>query len=188
MRNPLNTELNHDPEAPRFENSKIVLILRHLIHASAYMKTRHASLVLILLLCATSLLAQYHGKPYVINYNPDQYRLDNQNWSLDINEQGVIYIGNNKGLIEFDGSNWNYYGMPEEMVVRSVETVGDSLIYVGAYEEFGYWKRDHKGRMTYHSLSDTITQPYFHNDEIWRIIEHKEKIYFQSFSTYWVKR
>src|SRR6056297_2757108 len=125
------------------------------------MKKRFPFLLIILLLCANTLPGQYRGKPYAVNYNPDQYRLDNQNWSVDINEQGVVYIGNNRGLIEFDGSNWNHYSMPEDMLVRSVETSGDSLIYVGAYEEFGYWKRDHKGRMSYHSLSDTITQPYF---------------------------
>mgnify|MGYP006286756151 FL=1 len=150
------------------------------------MKNLHLALLVILLLCANTLLGQYHGKPYVVNYNPNQYRLDNQNWSLDINEQGVLYIGNNRGLFEFDGSNWNHYSMSEDIVVRSVETSGDSLVYVGAYEEFGYWKRDHKGRMNYHSLSDTITQPYFHNDEIWRIIEHNDKVYFQSFSTIYV--
>jgi len=150
------------------------------------MKTRHPFILIILLLCASTILAQYHGKPYVVNYSPDQYRLDNQNWSVDINEQGVVYIGNNRGLIEFDGSNWNHYSMSEDIVVRSVETEGDSLVFVGAYEEFGYWKRDPKGRMSYHSLSDTITQPYFRNDEIWRIIEHQGKIYFQSFSTIYV--
>ena len=143
-------------------------------------------IILLLIFTASSLYSQYKGRPYVINYQPDQYRLDNQNWSIDSDSKGITYIGNNKGLITFDGSNWNLHEMPEEMVVRSVAPVGDSLIYVGAYEEFGYWKRDGKGRMSYHSLSDTLDMDYFHNDEIWRIISHQGKVYFQSFSTIYV--
>lgn len=129
---------------------------------------------------------QYKGKPFVLNFDDTEYRTDDQNWSIDITKQGIVYIGNNNGLLEFDGSNWNLYPMPEGMVIRSVCTEGDSIVYVGAYEEFGYWKRNDKGNMSYHSLSDTLKQKYFHNDEIWRIIRHNQKVYFQSFSTIYV--
>jgi len=144
---------------------------------------RFTVILLLFTLTVHALYSQYKGRPYVINHEPEQFRVDNQNWSIDTDNNGITYIGNNKGLISFDGSNWELYEMPEGMVVRSVKTVGDSLIYVGCYEEFGYWKRDDRGRMNYHSLSDTIDGPYFHNDEIWRIISHQGKIYFQSFST-----
>ncbi|MBS3775105.1 MAG: hypothetical protein KGY70_07960 [Bacteroidales bacterium] len=140
-------------------------------------------LILLLALTAHKLYSQYKGRPYVINHEPEQFRVDNQNWSIDTDNKGVTYIGNNKGLITYDGSNWDLFEMPEGMVVRSVETVGDSMIYVGCYEEFGYWKKDNRGRMTYYSLSDTIDRDYIHNDEIWRIIPHQGKVYFQSFST-----
>jgi DNA-binding CsgD family transcriptional regulator len=140
----------------------------------------------LLIFSAHNLYSQFQGRPYVINHNPDQFRMDNQNWSVSTDDQGITYIGNNRGLITFDGSNWDFYQMPEGMVVRSVYAAGDSLVYVGSYEEFGYWKRDESGRMTYHSLSDTLDMSYFHNDEIWRIVPHQEKIYFQSFSNIYV--
>ena len=138
-----------------------------------------------LLLCL-SLHGQYKGKPYVMHYDGREYLTDNQNWSVDINEQGIVYIGNNKGLIEFDGSNWDLYSMPGDLVVRSVFAKNDSIIYTGAYEEFGYWKKNDKGKMYYHSLSDSIAENHFHNDEIWRIVQHDQKIYFQSFANIYI--
>lgn len=133
-----------------------------------------------------TLYGQYKGKPYVVNFEPEEYRTDNPHWSIDINDQGIVYMGKNNGLIEFDGSNWELYTMPENMVVRSVLTRGDSIVYAGSYEEFGFWKRDDKGRMHYHSLSDTLDADHFHNDEIWRIVSHNQKIYFQSFSNIYI--
>ncbi len=144
------------------------------------------TLVLLLVICFNPLYSQYKGRPYVINHQIDRFRLDNQNWSIANNDQGMTYIGNNQGLIAYDGANWNRYEMPGQMVVRSVATAGDSLIFVGSYEEFGYWKKDHRGRMTYHNLSDTLDSSLFHNDEIWRIIPHQGKVYFQSFSNIYV--
>ena len=144
---------------------------------------RFTIILLLLTLTVNTLFSQYKGRPNVINYEPEQYRVDNQNWSIDTESNGLTYIGNNKGLITFDGSNWDLYKMPEGMVVRSVAALGDSLIFVGSYEEFGYWKKNNQGQMTYHSLSDTLDMEYFHNDEIWRIIPHQGKVYFQSFST-----
>ena len=156
------------------------------MHPCSMRSVRYILIFILLIFTAPNLYSQFQGHPYVINYNPEQFRVDNQNWSISTADQGITYIGNNKGLITFDGSNWNLYEMPEQMVVRSVAPVGDSLIYVGAYEEFGYWKRDEKGRMSYHSLSDALDMDYFHNDEIWRISLHKGKVYFQSFSTIYV--
>ena len=144
------------------------------------------SLLMFFYILSFPLKAQYKGKPFVMNFDVKEYRTNDQNWSININENGLVYIGNNKGLLEFDGSNWNLFPMPENMVVRSVATEGDDIVYVGAFEEFGVFKKDNKGRMNYHSLSDTLNKKYFHNDEIWRIIQHNQKVYFQSFSNIYV--
>jgi DNA-binding CsgD family transcriptional regulator len=131
--------------------------------------------------------AQPAGKPLVINYNKLAYGGGNQSWSIAVNTQGIVYAGNDNGLLEFDGSNWHLYAMPENAVVRSVAVLGDSVVYVGSYEEFGYWKPGWDGALSYHSLSrEFLNSADLHNDEIWRIIPYHGKIYFQSFSTIFV--
>jgi DNA-binding CsgD family transcriptional regulator len=130
---------------------------------------------------------QVVDKPFVINYDKRAYGADNQNWSVAVSNSGLVYAGNDKGLLEFDGSNWKLYPMPDHGIVRAIALGDDGSIFVGSYEEFGYWKTDITGRLNYFSLSDSlVSQGSLHNDEIWRIIQHDGKVYFQSFSNIFV--
>lgn len=152
------------------------------------MKLRFAGiLVLLSIFPWTSLYPQFVGKPFIINYDKRTYGGDNQNWSVATGKNGLTYFGNDKGLLEFDGANWNLFMMPDNGIVRSVSIGDDDNIYVGSYQEFGYWNRDNCGVLTYTSLSKKLLAPNtLHNDEIWRIIAHNGKIYFQSFSNIFI--
>jgi ligand-binding sensor domain-containing protein/DNA-binding CsgD family transcriptional regulator len=143
-------------------------------------------LFILIVVIRIAVSGQSLNKPVVVNYDKSIYSAENQNWSIAEDANGIIYIGNNQGLLEFDGSNWTLHRMPDQMVVRSVAIGHDSLIYVGSFEEFGYWKRDLAGLLHYTSLSDSLDPDYFHNDEIWRIIPHHNNIYFQSFPTIFI--
>jgi len=138
----------------------------------------------LIIISAKNLLAQFdYNKPLVLNYNIKNYDAGNQNWAVTTNENGVVNIGNNRGLLEFDGSNWELFQLPGEPIVRSVATGSDGRVYVGAYEEFGYWERAKTNKRNYISLSDSFKAQNFHNDEIWRIVELNDTIYFQSFNS-----
>lgn len=148
---------------------------------------RAKSNIVILLFCLLqSLIHAQISKPFIINFDKSKYGAGNQNWSVSVNPGGIAYFGNNQGLLEFDGANWNLYKMPDQLVVRSVAATHDSIIYVGAFEEFGYWKKEKNGLLHYNSLSSSLDPALFHNDEIWRIIPHQNKIYFQSFSSIFI--
>lgn len=152
------------------------------------MKSRLTCILIFLLLYPwIPVLPQFVGKPYVINYDKRTYGGDNQNWSVAIGKNGLTYFGNGQGLLEFDGSNWTLYPMPDNGIVRSVIVGDDDNIYVGSYQEFGYWSRDECGVLSYISLSKKLLAPNaLHNDEIWRILVHNGKTYFQSFSNIFV--
>lgn len=123
------------------------------------------------------------NKPFIINFTKEIYKADNQNWSVSCDNNGIYYFANNKGLLEFDGSNWFLHEMPEGGVLRSVFVDKQNRIYIGAYEEFGYWETNNKGEKKYFSLSSSLPINTFHNDEIWKIDSLNGNIYFQSFST-----
>jgi len=142
--------------------------------------------VAIFLFVTAELLAQAAGKPYVINFSKSTYGGENQNWSVDIDREGMVYVGNNAGMLEFDGANWYLHRIRENMVVRSVAVGEDNRIYTGSYEEFGYWTRNQKGLLSYRSLSDSLDPALLYNDEIWRIIPLNGLVYFQSFSKIYV--
>lgn len=124
--------------------------------------------------------------PISHNYLPQTYNAGGQNWSVTQDKNGVMYFGNNKGLLEFDGNRWRLYPIPSGEVVRSVHAGKDGRLYIGSFEEFGYFERNLAGTLEYHSLKQNVRNFKFHNDEIWTIIESKKKVIFQSFGSYFV--
>lgn len=125
--------------------------------------------------------------PVVTNYTAQDYHAGLQNWALGQGENGEIYVGNGSGLLCFDGYTWIKHQMPGNQVVRSLLVDGD-CIYVGSYEDFGYFKRNSFGVLEYTSLWDELRLKNIetHNDEIWNIFKVDGCIYFQSFSS-WFK-
>lgn len=150
-------------------------------------KSGHITLLPALWFCLLttgSLLdAQPVGLPLVLNFDMQQYEAENQNWSVAAREDGLIFFGNNKGLLHTDGVNWELDEMPGDITVRSVAIAPDGRIYVGGFEEFGYFRENEKGDFNYYSLSNLFGTHQLHNDEFWRIIPHGNNIYFQSFSS-----
>lgn len=122
--------------------------------------------------------------PRITNYSVHQYKGGNQNWSVTQDNLGRIYFGNNKGVLEYDGINWRLYPLPSNDIVRCVYYSSDNRLYVGSYEEFGYFVRDDFNQLQYVSLKGLLGDFSFKNEEIWNILEYSGKVYFQYFSTY----
>ena len=127
--------------------------------------------------------------PPVYNYHTHHYKAGNQNWAAAEGKDGILYFGNNNGLLSFEGINWQLHILPNNVPVKSIfieQEEDTERIYTGAFEEFGYFERDEMKRMVYHSLKSLVTEYEFHNDEIWKICPLNGKIYFQSFSALFV--
>ena len=121
--------------------------------------------------------------PIVRNYSVSDYNAGIQNWAIAQDERGVMYFGNNSGLLEFDGSAWRLYELPTKGIVRAIYISEDGKIYVGSYEEFGYFVRTPYDTLEYHSLKNKVKDFAFHNDEIWDIACVQGEIVFQSFGS-----
>ena len=121
------------------------------------------------------------GLPSIVNYSRNTYQASTQNWSVSQCSRGFLYFGNNDGVLEYDGTTWRIYSVPNYSVVRSVLAVGDT-IYAGAFEEFGFLAPDKKGQLVWNSLNHLIPDEYKNFDEIWNIFKHQNRIIFQSFS------
>lgn len=128
----------------------------------------------------------FSKKPLIENFTNAQYHAANKNWSIAQDEKGSIYFGNDLGLLEYDGIKWNLYKLQNNEVVRAVSASHKGVIYTGGYEEFGSWERGIDGKLNYKSLSDKLPKGSFHNDDIWRIYEDGNDVYFQSFKSIYV--
>ena len=138
----------------------------------------HSILFIVLLLLAQSSFAQF--VPFFQNYSLSEYHAGNQNWGISRADNGMLYVANNNGLLQYDGIAWDFVELPNKTTIRSVLAYKD-LIFTGSYEEFGYWKKDSKGKLIYTSLSQSIKGKISPNEEIWQIFYFHDTIVFRSF-------
>lgn len=117
---------------------------------------------------------------HVTSYERSVYSAGNQNWAIDLDNAGNLYIGNTNGLLILRGTSFSLYEMPLKTPVRSVRFI-DGLIYSGSFEDFGYWQKDDAGNLKYHSLVPLLNGVDLKNEEFWRIKQQDGSIYFQSF-------
>ncbi|MDD5183757.1 MAG: triple tyrosine motif-containing protein [Paludibacter sp.] len=121
--------------------------------------------------------------PIVSQFSKKDYNASNQNWAVAQSEDGTLYFGNNQGLLEFDGSLWQLYNIPGNKTVRSL-LIKNNRIFVGSFEEFGYFEKNGNGQLIYTSLSAKLHNYKMMNDEIWNILDYNGTIIFQSFTSY----
>lgn len=114
------------------------------------------------------------------------YNAANQNWAVGQTSDGVMYFGNNQCLLEFDGSMWRSIKLPQNKIVRSLMIDKNDRIYVGSFQEFGFFEKNAFGNLQYTSLSAELKDYKMKNDEIWNIIELNGTVIFQSFTSYFI--
>ncbi len=125
--------------------------------------------------------------PPVYNYKLSEYGGGSKNWGLAVNNDGELFVANNKGLLHYNGEEWILNKLPDNTIIRSVATVGDS-IYTGSYEELGYWKKDKIGKLHYNSLTHLINEYSFTSEELWEILPLDDAILFRSFASIYIFR
>lgn len=91
-----------------------------------------------------------------------------------------IYVANSRGLLQYTGSEWNLYPIPNQSIVRSVE-VAAGKIFTGAYMEFGYWEKDETGFLIYTSLVDKFPSKLRDGEQFWHISYIDNFVITQSF-------
>jgi AraC family chitin signaling transcriptional activator len=120
--------------------------------------------------------------PPIQNYQLLDYNGGSKNWDASVNASGELFVANNKGLLHYNGEKWTLNKLPNNTIIRSVESIGNR-IYTGSYEEFGYWTKNEFGELGYTSLTHLIKDHTFTSEEFWEIFPSKDgKVLFRSFS------
>jgi serine phosphatase RsbU (regulator of sigma subunit) len=146
--------------------------------------TKRFKLIFLLCLFTSSFFAQQHYKFPIVNYSPKDYGKDRspQNWSVTQTKEGLIYVGNDNGVMEYDGASWNFIPAVNGKKVFSLATDSNNTVFVGSEENFGFLRRGNKGKPEYISLSDSLLKKeedkFF--SKIWRVYAGSDRVYFQS--------
>jgi len=145
--------------------------------------SRYLSLLLLLLFCILSKPAVAQsgkGSLPVFNFSPKTYPGDNQNHAVLQDQRGVMYFGNNRGIMEYDGVGWTLIDA-NESVIRSLAIDDKGRIYVGGVGEFGYLAADSIGNLQYNSLVSYLDEDDRYFGDVWKTFATEEGIIFQTY-------
>jgi hypothetical protein len=142
---------------------------------------KHLSLITILFFLVSHFaFAQInkYGNAQITNYTVKDYHAYSQNWVSVTNQFGIMYFGNNSGVLEYDGVNWNLIPINNGAIVKSLAVDSTNTIYVGAENEFGFIHYNRNNIPVYTSLSDSLEESDQNFASIHKIYIEKEKVLF----------
>ncbi|MGB0521332.1 MAG: SpoIIE family protein phosphatase [Flammeovirgaceae bacterium] len=119
------------------------------------------------------------GMPFIQHYLPADYDAGSQNWDIIQDDNGIIYVGNNKGLLQYDGQHWELIATTNKSTVRSLG-YHDGVIYVGAENELGFLQPTTTGDLHYHSLLPYLDSTYLDFNIVWNIQSNHEGVFFRT--------
>ncbi|GAB3711026.1 hypothetical protein GCM10027592_48210 [Spirosoma flavus] len=111
--------------------------------------------MILLLLMVRSGQSQPAGLPFIQHYAPTTYHAHPESRAIIQDRQGILYVGNQHGLLAFDGSTWQLIDVPGQ-AVRALTIDSTNTIYIGTDTNFGFLRIDPGGKRCYVSLSDQL--------------------------------
>lgn len=118
------------------------------------------------------------GKLPTQNFNPSQFpSREGQCHDVIVGPDHRIYVGNNGGLLVYNGQNWKQVEDPEEREVFALEFSPHGTLFFGSNNSFGYVETDEAGNSKmvdlFKMLGDNlgsigrIRGILFRGDEVW---------------------
>jgi signal transduction histidine kinase/DNA-binding response OmpR family regulator/ligand-binding sensor domain-containing protein len=126
-----------------------------------------------------NLYSEETGYKYFKNYSYKEYNHQAQNWGMAQAKNGIIYVANQGGVLEYDGVSWRVIYVPN-YTVRSLAIDEHGTVYLGGKGEIGYLIPDKKGSLKYESLLNRLENNQKNFSNVWRTHVTKEGIYFCS--------
>ncbi|MFY0627766.1 MAG: hypothetical protein JXR07_15820 [Reichenbachiella sp.] len=100
------------------------------------------------------------GKPFIRNFTPKEYDGESQNWDFYQGKEGLIYVANTGGILEYDGVKWRSFRPTNDGIPLTFSGGPDTFIYVGGTNFIGYLAIDSLGYLEEHSLMEKLPKNY----------------------------
>lgn len=129
-------------------------------------------LTLLMISVLTSVSGQ--GLPFFHNISASTYGGHKQNFDIELDDNGIIFVANFEGLLYYDYSAWHI--IHTQSITRVTLLLRDSKgkLWVGGYNFFGYVKANEQGIL---ELKEQDTE-HILRGEVTDIWEDKGEIYF----------
>ncbi|MCP5035514.1 MAG: hypothetical protein GY939_27255, partial [Actinomycetia bacterium] len=129
------------------------------------------------------------GRFYVQSFAPQDYGAHAQNWAIVQSPEGLLYVANGSGVLEYDGVSWRLIRISNRLAARSLAIDTEGRVYVGAQGELGYLaavapqgrrRPDALGRMHYVSLLDHVPPDDRAFADVWNVEKTSDGLYFMT--------
>jgi hypothetical protein len=110
------------------------------------------------------------GDFLITEHSPQALTIDNTNFEIISDNQGLLCIANRSGVLKYDGNSWDYYETPSAALSLAVDS--SNVVYVGCIGSVGSIDFDERS-VRYTSLieSDTISdlflETHFMNNKVY---------------------
>ncbi len=118
----------------------------------------------------------------ITGFEKKDFNADPQFWSACENPEGIMFFGNNDGVIIHDGEHWHKLNLPNNSSVRSLAVNSAGTVYAGGYNEIGVVKKDGKGRYVYRSMMEDLQLQSHNLENIWDIQVVGNKVLCRTFT------
>jgi diguanylate cyclase (GGDEF)-like protein len=96
------------------------------------------------------------GEPLLQRFTPADFKATPYLFSVAIDPDGRVYVGNNDGLLRMQGHEWQTLELPEGMGANELQRGRDQRIYLAGYDSFGVINTAADGSMVYRDLRDAF--------------------------------
>ncbi len=113
------------------------------------------------------------------NFRPTEYIGHPQVQAVAQGANGLIYFGNQEGIIEYDGVRWRHLPAPSAFIFHLI-AAADGRLWAGGEDEIGYYEPDASGTQTYHSLAAKLPESMRPWGRDRGLVVHGDDIFFSS--------
>lgn len=117
---------------------------------------KHLLAVVVLLNTVLASRAQ-RGNTFVQNFLPTVYQGAANNSGITQNDEGLIFVANNNGVLIYDGISWEYCKRYDEISVFCIAKTSQNEILAGTSDgDIARIAKDANGKFQYQSLLDKV--------------------------------
>ena len=120
------------------------------------------------------------GIPIHRQYMPSEYDGHTQNWAVAEGKNGLIYVGNGNGLLEYDGVEWKMIEVAGGQVALSLALGHDGNLYVGSVNDFGVIESDSLGRSVFRSIAGNVPDELADFEDVWETQAYSGGVLFRT--------
>jgi len=122
------------------------------------------------------------GTPFLREWRGEDYEASAVNWDIATHPGGLVYVGNNSGVLEFDGARWRTLAMPRGGRAGTLAIDQRGRLWAGGHDEIALFEPDAQGALRARDLAPLLPRDNERVGTITRSLVTPEGIYLLSLS------